>query len=211
MKLIRFLVVIGFLAICASAVRADGVDPIVRVTGTCTSSSCDAYLIGPGQSSVNFMETITCAAGATDGTGCTATETIINESGNTLNSFDLTLTSPGLTFSCESTFTYTCTPLGGGVFAITLGAGSTGFCSTDSNDIGGTGPSSFFLMPDTPTDTDDFCSTIQIGLQGTSTETVTELNGAVVSGTVNAPEPSSALLLLFGFAAALGVLKFRLA
>ncbi len=211
MKLIRFIVVVGFFAICASAAFADGVDPIVKITGVCTSG-CDAAVIGPGQAAVGFSETIACGSGATDGTGCTAIEDIINFSGATLTNFEVSLTSPGLTFSCLSTSDYTCSPLGAGLFAFAVGPTGTAFCSTDGNDISPTyspsNPGPYTYVADSDGDEDDNCAVIQIGLQGTSNETVQQLNGAVVTGTLSAPEPSSGLLLLFGSMAGLLVLKF---
>ena len=210
MKFMRFLVVVGFLAICASAARADGVDPGVKITGVC-QTNCDAVVIGPGQDSVNISETISCSS-ATDPTSCIADEYVINFSGTNLSTFDLTLNSSSLSFSClatTSTADYSCSPLGGGVFAFTAPTGST-FCSTDGNDISPTyspsNPGPYTFNPDG--DADDNCSVIDVQLQGTSAETVQELNGQTVTGTLAAPEPSSALLLLFGFMAGLAVLKF---
>jgi hypothetical protein len=208
-KLIHLLVVVAFLGISASVARADGVDPIVRITGVC-QSNCDAVVIGPGQTSVGISETIACFPGATNGLGCTANEDVINFSGATLTAFDLSLSSPGLTFGCLSTGTYICTDLGGGLFAFTVPTGGTPFCSTDGNDISPTfdpsNPGPYTFVADN--DADDNCSVIQIGLQGTATETVKQLDGAVVTGTLNTPEPSSALLLLFGLMAGVVVLKF---
>lgn len=216
MKLIRFLVVVGFLAICASAARADGVDPIITTRGCGGTSPCDAVILGPGQTITTVSETFSCS-GTTSNT-CTAMEAVINDTGASITSFELAFTGAttstgaplSLIFSCDDATEgqlFSCQSLGNNTFLFTAGSICTATPDTEDDIIDGV------FVPDG--DTDDGCGVV-IGLTGvngvdpppTDPNGNPLLNGATATAIFNTPEPSSALLLLFGLMGGLVSFKF---
>jgi hypothetical protein len=215
-KLIHLLVVVVFLGISASVALADGVDPIVFTRGCGGSGqvACDAALITgtAGNFSANFSATFSCSS-LTDATTCFASDDLINLTGAIVSVFNLTLNPVSvlgnpLIFSCEAGGYFACTQ--NSALSFTFSGVPTGnsLCSTDSNDVTPTPgqPGQFTFVPDG--DADDTCSGITIGMQGTTGDP--NLQGVTVTGSVSnvsAPEPSSALLLLFGLMA--GLVSFK--
>ena len=199
MKLIHIyfvaaLMVVAFLSVSAPAALADGTDPIVftQGCGKVGQPPCKTVLLTPGETTVTVSETFNCTGAGTD--TCSAIEDVINESGATVTSFSLafqpvSVNNIPLSFSCEQgTFLFACNPLGNNVFAFTGGS----LCS-DSDD----------LVEGVFTPDGDECGVI-IGLQGIAGEPF--LQGVTVTSnfsTTPAPEPSSAVLLLFGLMAGL--------
>ena len=199
-KFIYCLMVVAFLGISASVARADGVDPIVTTKGCGGTTICDAVILTPGQTTVNVTEQFTC-----DLTGnCTAEDSVINETGKAIDTFTLVFDTLGgtLSYFCGEGGSFSCTNNGGGAFTFT----GSSICSTDANDISiGEGGVVTFI-PDG--DADDNCNFgVTIGLSATTTEGIT--NGETVTATFSTPtpEPSSALLLLFGLMA--GFVSFK--
>jgi hypothetical protein len=199
-KFMRFLVVVGFLAICASAARADGVDPKVFTSGCGTS--CDAVVLTPGNTTVTVSETFSC-----DSSGnCTATDDVYNATGANINSFTMVFdTLDGtLNYSCSTMEEqlFTCSPVVGTTNAFTFTGASV--CSGNSDDYKIVEGVAVFT-PDN--DADDACGVV-IGLTATTSEGISN-NETVSSTFATTPEPSSALLLLFGLMVGIVVLKFR--
>ena len=203
MKFIYLLGVVAFLGISASVARADGVDPIVftKGCGGTTGKICDAvFLTG---TSANISATFACTGTTAD--TCTASETVINGTLAAITSFTITFNATGtlpgggtipLSFACAPppeegpSFLFHCS----GTNTLTFTGGS--ICGDDELEA----------EPD-----GDECGVI-IGLQGSSTTndpTGTGLAGVTVSGNFSTPEPSSALLLLFGLMAGLVGFKSR--
>ena len=216
MKLIRFLMVVAFLGISASAAFADSTDPTLLTSGCgrLGQPKCDAYLI----TSPNFTQTITLLPD-TSGDPALAgdlTASFINDSGQTLTpGFTVTFVVPdNLSFQgCGSnegvTLLFTCTgggspesPIGPGGTAVFTLTGAT-LCSVNSDDvIGSDSPGGFSLITDE--DEDDLCqSSFTIALQPVFGETLPNS----ITGSITTPEPGSAVLLLFGLAAGLLALK----
>lgn len=190
-KLIRFLMVVAFLGLSASAALADGVDPKVFTSG-CTSS-CDAEFLTPGNTTLRVTENFTCD----DISGiCTAADTVINFTGMPITSFTL-LFDP--TDSHDNTLSYSCTGEGfftchqDGPRAFTFSGASV--CA-DPDDDSNNGIFS--------TDGDE-CGVV-IHLTGTKSEGLFT-GDTVGAGFSVAPEPSSALLLLLGLMA--GLVSFK--
>jgi hypothetical protein len=188
-KLIRLFIVVVFLGVCASVAFADSTsDPIVftKGCGGAGQPACKTVLLTPGETTVTVSETFNCTGTTTD--TCSAIEDVINESGATVTSFFLafqpvSVDNIPLSFSCApGSFLFTCSPSGNNTFAFTGGS----LCS-DSDDLEGG-----VFTPD-----GDECGVI-IGLQGIAGEP--SLQGVTVTSTfsTSAPEPSSAVLLLFG-------------
>ncbi|HXC47327.1 MAG TPA: PEP-CTERM sorting domain-containing protein [Candidatus Sulfotelmatobacter sp.] len=211
MKIIYILVVVAFLGMSASVALADGADPIVftRGCGGSGQPACDAGLITgtAGNFSANFTATFSCSPTA-DASTCFATEDLINLTGATINAFNLALNPVSvmgipLTFSCETGGFFVCTQ--NSALSFTFSGGANSLCSTDSNDLSPIAgqPGQYSFNPDG--DADDTCSGITIGMQGVTGEP--NLNGVTVTGSVSTPEPSSALLLLFGLMA--GLVSFK--
>jgi hypothetical protein len=194
-KLIHLLVVVAFLGISASVAVADGVDPIVftKGCGGTTGTICDPEFLTPGSTTLSVTESFIC----TDGT-CTATDSVVNETGVAVNSFTLVLSAQDsegqtLTYSCGEGGFFVCSQAGPDTFTF---AGNT-LCA-DSEDL-----SNGTFTPD-----NDECGVI-IGLSGTTTEGL--FTGDSVTGTFSTstatPEPSSGLLLMAGLMAGLVSLK----
>lgn len=202
MKLIHIffvaaLLMVAFLSVSAPAALADGTDPIVftKGCGGVGQPACKTVLLTPGETTVTVSETFNCTGTTTD--TCSAIEDVINESGTTVTRFDLafnpvSVNNIPLSFSCapppgEGSFLFTCSPLGNNVFAFTGGS----LCSDSDDLVGGV------FTPD-----GDECGVI-IGLQGIAGEPF--LQGVTVTSTFSTatPEPSSAVLLLFGLMAGL--------
>jgi hypothetical protein len=191
------LLMVAFLSVSAPTALADGTDPIVftKGCGGVGQPACKTVLLTPGETTVTVSETFNCTGTATD--TCSAIEDVINESGATVTRFDLafnpvSVNNIPLSFSCappptEGSFLFTCNSLGGNTFAFTGGS----LCS-DSDD----------LVDGVFTPDGDECGVI-IGLQGIAGEPF--LQGVTVTSTfsTSTPEPSSAVLLLFGLMAGL--------
>lgn len=211
MKLIHLLVVVAFLGISASVARADGVDPIVTTKGCggTTGTICDAVILGPGQTSATVSETFSCSGTTSD--TCLAAESVINDTGASITSFELTFTgattsggSPlALVFSCSTAEgqLFSCQSLGNNSFLFTGASLCSGSPDTQDDIVDGV------FTPDG--DSDDGCGVV-IGLQGVNgvDPAPTVLNGATVTAGFATPEPSSALLLLFGLMG--GLVSFKL-
>jgi PEP-CTERM motif len=189
------LLMVAFLSVSAPTALADGTDPIVftKGCGGLGQPACKTVLLTPGETTVTVSETFNCTGTTTD--TCSAIEDVINESGATVTHFDLAFNPVSvhgipLSFSCappptEGSFLFTCNSLGGNTFAFTGGS----LCS-DSDD----------LVDGVFTPDGDECGVI-IGLQGIAGEP--SLQGVTVTSTFSTPEPSSAVLLLFGLMAGL--------
>lgn len=201
MVFLAAFVVSVFLSVSAPAILADTTDPLVftKGCGGVGQPACKTVLLTPGETSVTVSETFNCTGATTD--TCTAIEDVINESGAPVSMFDLafnpvSVMGTPLSFSCEQPppagSLFTCNPLGNNVFSFT---GAT-LCSDSDDFVDGV------FTPD-----GDECGVI-IGLQGIAGEPF--LQGVTVTSTfstVTAPEPSSAVLLLFGLIAGLVGLK----
>jgi hypothetical protein len=223
-KLIHLLVVVVFLGISTSVALADGVptDPVL-VTKGCGGKgqvACDAEILTAG-GTVNFTglsfltadqgfntDTNQCNEGTVLGTSCNPFNTtaalgvVLNDTGDTLTMLNVTASGSdssgnSLLFGpCTGGEIFpTCTEIGtnSGIYALSGGS----LCSVESADIIGGA-----LVPDG--DADDACGVIIGFVPGSATE---NLQGATMSFSANVPEPSSALLLLFGLAAGLFALK----
>jgi len=193
--IVAALLVVAFLSVSAPVALADGTDPVVftRGCGGVGQPACRTVLLTPGETTVTVSETFNCTGTGTD--TCSAIEDVINESGATVTSFFLafqpvSVNNIPLSFSCETgetgSFLFACNPLGNNVFAFTGGS----LCS-DSDD----------LVEGVFTPDGDECGVI-IGLQGIAGEPFLQ-NVRVTSTFSTTPEPSSAVLLLFGLMAGL--------
>jgi hypothetical protein len=194
-KLIYMLVAVAFLGISASVAKADGVDPIVTTKGCggTTGTICDPEFLTPGTTTLTVTESFTCDLSG----NCTASDSVVNETGAAVGSFTLILSAldsegQALTYSCGEGGLFNCSQTGPTAFSF---SGNT-LCS-DADDFGdGT------FTPD-----GDECGVI-IGLTGTTSEGL--FTGDTVTATfstVAAPEPSSGLLLMAGLMAGLVSLK----
>lgn len=202
MKLIHMVFVAAFLVVAvvslsAPVALADGTDPIVftRGCGGKGQPACDVEVLTPGNTSISVSETFTC-----DTTGnCTATDSVINLTGMPIDTFSLSLVSPDphLTYSCDNSpgQLFTCFQPDPATPFFTFSGAS--LCSDPDSD----------LVGDVFTPDGDECGVI-IGLSGTTAEGL--FTGETVPGTFSAaaPEPSSALLLLFGLMGGLVSFKF---
>jgi hypothetical protein len=219
-KFIRLLMVVAFVGISATLAFADGVptDPTLLTAGCgrIGQPKCDAYLIN------SPMETITVALVLDKTVGDPffgdAIADFVNISGHTLNGlFQISFTVPdGLSFQgCTVVPPEGITPLfgctgggspdhpitGGGVASFNLNGAS--ICSVDFDDLGGGEGAPVTYVSDNDED-DDCQAAFRLALQPVSGETLPDS----ISGTFTvAPEPSSGMLLLFGMAASLLVLK----
>jgi hypothetical protein len=167
-----------------------GADPklLTQGCGGKGQPACDAEFLTPGSDTVTVTETFTCDISG----NCTASDTVVNATGADLSSFNLVLSNPGsLVYSCGPATAqfFSCNQTGPDSFNF---AGAT-LCS-DADDLHGT-----TFTPD-----GDECGVI-ISLTGTTAEGL--FTGETVTGSVSTPEPSSALLLLFGLSA--GLLAFK--
>jgi hypothetical protein len=197
-KLIHLLVVVAFLGISASVARADGVDPIVttRGCGGTTGTICDPILLTGTSVEISATFPATCV-GAT----CITSVTVLNGTLAAITSFTIdfnaTGTLPGggtvpLSFACAPP------PVEGPSFLFN--------CSGTGNALTFTGGS---ICPENEIESapdGDECGVI-IGLQESSTTNDPALAGVTVSGNFTTPEPSSALLLLFGLMG--GLVSFK--
>jgi hypothetical protein len=202
-KLIHLLVLVAFLGISASVALADGVDPIVFTKGCGGTTVCDAELLTPGSTTVTVTETFNSC----DTFGnCTATDSVINETGAAINSFTMVFNNLDgtLTYSCQSESFFSCTPVEGTTNAFTFTGNSV--CSTDPGDvtIGEDGTATY--TPDG--DADDNCfSGVTIGLNATAAENLQGVTLTDNTFSIATPEPSSGLLLMAGLMAGLVSLK----
>ena len=209
MKLIHIFFVVAFLvgaflSVSAPVALADGTtaDPILftKGCGGVGQSPCDALILGPGQTGGTLTETFSC-----DSSGnCTADESIINETGAPITSFTLSWNTTGLTFTCAEGGLFACSPVNTTTELLTGGP----LCSTDSNDVSvGEGGAITFHSDD---DSDDTCFGVTVELTGTTTEGLSD--GEKITASYSTPEPSSALLLLFGLmVGTVGLKYFRTA
>lgn len=216
MKIIRFLVVVAVLGFSASLALADTTptDPVLLTSGCGKAGQppCDAYLI----TSPTFtqMVTLTLDTNSSDPFFGDDTASFVNISGTTLTTgFSFSVPVPtGLSFQgCGTppegvTTLFTCTgggspssPITSGTAVFTLSGAS--ICSANSDDLQTTESGVTYYSD---SDNDDNCTAaFTIALQPVAGETLPQS----ISGTFSAPEPSSALLLLFGLAAGLFALK----
>ena len=196
----RFLLVVAFLGFCASAARADGTDPVVRTLGCggIGQPRCATVLLTPGNTSVTVNETFSC-----DLTGCTAMEDVINMTDTAITSFSLVFANPDslgrtLSYSCadsESNSLFSCS---GGPTALFFTGAS--LCADPDADLteedGGT------FTPD-----GDECGVI-IALSASLSEGITTGESVSATFSTSTPEPSTALLLLFGLMGG-GLVSFK--
>ncbi|HEV3419461.1 MAG TPA: hypothetical protein VG075_04100 [Candidatus Acidoferrum sp.] len=219
MKLIRFLMVVAFLGVAATAAFADGVptDPTLLTSGCgrLGQPKCDAYLITSQFEVLDVVLTLDTTAG--DPFFGDAVADFVNVSGHTLDGlFTINFTVPaGLSFQgCGTppegiTTLFTCTgggspdsPITGGGTALFNLTGAS-ICSVDSDDLGGGEGTPITYVSDS--DEDDNCQAAFIlALKPVAGETLPPTIDATFTV---APEPSSGLLLVFGLAAGLLVLK----
>jgi hypothetical protein len=218
-KFIRLLLVVAFLGAMASAAFADGVptDPTLLTSGCgrLGQPKCDAYLITSPFETISVALVLDTTAG--DPFFGDAVADFVNVSGATLTGlFSINFTvPPGLSFQgCGTppegiTSLFTCTgggspdsPItGGGTASFSLTGAS--ICSANFDDL--TGVEGGGITYSSDFDEDDNCQAAFIlALKPVAGETLPQS----IPGTFTvAPEPSSGLLLLFGLAAGLLVLK----
>jgi len=217
-KLVRLLLVVAALAITCSAAFADTAptDPTMITSGCGKKGQpvCDAYLITSVYETINVA--LTLDTNPSDQFYGDAIASFVNLSGQVLDtSFTFNFTVPqGLSFQgCGAapegiTLLYNCSgggspdsPItGGGTATFTLSGAS--ICSANFDDLsGGEGGITYF----SDNDDDDNCqAAFTVALVPVAGETLPN----TIDGTfVSAPEPSSALLLLFGLAACIVALK----
>ena len=220
MRFIRLLMVVAFLGISATAALADSVptDPTLLTAGCgrIGQPKCDAYLITSSFETINVVLTLDTTVGDTFFGDAVAD--FVNVSGQTLTGlFTINFTVPdGLSFQgCgtnpgELASLFTCTgggspgsPITGGGTAIFNLTGAS-ICSVDFDDLGG-GVEGAPITYVSDNDADDDCQAAFIlALKPVAGETLPQ----TIPGTFTvAPEPSSGLLLLFGLAAGLLVVK----
>lgn len=205
MKLIQILfvgalLVVAFSAVSAPVAFADTTDPILLTKGCggAGQPACDFEVLGPGQTSLTVTESFAC-----DPTTlvCTASDSVVNETGLPVGSFTLALSAMDsngntLIYSCDTEHIqfFACSPTGNPDVFTFSGNGNT-LCSDSDDFVGGV------FTPD-----GDECG-VTISLSGTESEGLS--NNDVVTGTfATAPEPSSALLLLFGLLTGMVGLKY---
>jgi hypothetical protein len=218
-KLIRFLMVVAFLGVAATAAFADGVptDPTLLTSGCgrLGQPKCDAYLITSPFEVINVVLTLDTTAG--DPFFGDAVADFVNVSGHTLDGlFTINFTVPaGLSFQgCGTppegiTTLFTCTgggspdsPITGGGTALFNLTGAS-ICSANFDDLTGGEGGGITYVSDA--DDDDNCQAAFIlALQPVAGETLPPTIDATFTV---APEPSSGLLLVFGLAAGLLVFK----
>jgi len=214
-KIARLLFIVALfsgLTSLASVAKADGVDPIITTSGCGgrNQKPCDAVVLGPGQTSASLSLTFGCTD-PTNPTTCTASETVLNDTGAAITNFALLFTgefdSMGnpitLSFSCSASGFFLCSPdsSNSDLFHFTGASICSGSLNRDDFVDG-------VFTPDG--DSDDGCGVV-ITLQGVAGDLqngVNPLNNAVVDASFSTPEPSTILLLLFGLMSALVTLKF---
>lgn len=187
MKIFRFLVVVGFLAICASAARADGTDPVVTPSGCGGNSGkpCDAVTFSGAP--LTFTETFSTSACPEGVTGACADMGVVNNSESIVTEFTLAFV-PGS--SDQGNYTADCSP-----------ETTPGFtCNNIATNVVQVIGTINFEDPDCVI----YYTGVNILLEGDAS-----LAGESVSVTFSTPEPSSILLLLSGIMAGLVALKSR--
>jgi hypothetical protein len=219
-KFIRLVVVVAFLGVAASAALADGVptDPTLLTSGCgrLGQPKCDAYLISSSFEVLTVALMLDNSTDPTDPFVGDAIASFVNISGTTLaGPFTINFTVPaGLSFQgCGGseliTPLFTCSgggnpdsPItGGGSATFTLSGAS--ICSVDIDDLGGGEGTPPTYVSDN--DTDDNCqAAFTLALKPVAGETLPQ---SIIGTFTAAPEPSSGVLLLFGLATGLLVLK----
>ena len=198
MKLARLLLVMAILALASSVALADSAptDPLVKTQGCGGKGQpvCDANILtDPSQVlaiTLTFMNNV-------------ASDAIINESGKAVSYFTVSFDVPStLDFEgCVPGGFFVCTQISAPEFG-TAGTAvyslsGASLCSTDKNDWSINGSVATKVYDG---DADDYCqSAFDLELITGPNENIP--NGTQVTGSVAAPEPSSALLLLFGLSA----------
>lgn len=201
-RLLFILALFSGLASLASVAKADGVDPVITTSGCGGRNQrpCDAVVLGPGQTMASLSATFTCTD-PTNPTTCTASETVVNDTGRAITGFSLLFTAESipLIFHCAEEGFFACSPdeTNSNLFHFT----GASICTASLN---GDDFSDGVFRPDS--DGDEGCGVV-ITFQGVAGDG-TGLNGASVTETFNTPEPSSILLLLFGLMTGLVTLKF---
>jgi hypothetical protein len=196
-KLIHLLVVVAFLGISASVARADGIDPIVTTKGCggTTGTICDPVLLTGTSVEISATFPTGCL-----GSTCITSVTVLNGTLAAITSFTIAFNSTG-------------TLPGGGTVQLSFACATPSEGTTFLFQCSGTGNTLTFtqgsLCPENEGETapdGDECGVI-IGLQESSTTNDPPLAGVTVSGNFSTPEPSSALLLLFGLMG--GLVSFK--
>lgn len=210
---------IAFLGVATTVAFADGVptDPTLLTSGCgrLGQPKCDAYLITSPLESISVVLTLDTTVG--DPFFGDVVADFVNVSGQTLTGlFTVNFTVPaGLSFQgCGTppagiTILFTCTgggspdsPITGGGTALFNLTGAS-ICSANLDDL--TGGEGGGITYSSDGDDDDNCQAAFIlALQPVAGETLPQTISATFTV---APEPSSGLLLLFGLAAGLLVLK----
>lgn len=196
------LLLIALVALYSPASWADGTNPPVDpkpITQGCggTNPPCDYTVIGPsGEVSISLtFEPVKGDYVVVNGVQeqvYEAVEDFVNESGHTITGFTASFNVPsGLVFEgCGSTQLGTCTPDFEG--NVTSGVATYTFGGLD-------------LPSYDPDDCEGVIGLVLGLISIPGTDVV--MSGETVTGTLSVPEPSSALLLLFGLAA--GLVGFR--
>lgn len=217
MKIAHLLMLVAFLAVSCSVALADGVDPTLLTSGCGKAGQppCDAYLITSPNETLSITLTLDTNVG--DILYGDAIASFINFSGAPLtNSFTVDFTVPaGLSFEgCAQTsevvnLLFTCSgggspdsPITGGGTAV-FNLTGVSLCSANFDDLAG-GENGVTYVSDG--NADDNCqAAFTLALQPLPGEILpSSISGTFIS---TAPEPASAVLLLFGLAAGLLALK----
>jgi hypothetical protein len=213
--------VVAFLGVSGTVAFADGVptDPTLLTSGCgrLGQPKCDAYLITSSFQTMSVALMLDTSTDPTDPFVGDAIASFVNVSGATLTGlFSINFTVPdGLSFqgcgvSEGVTPLFTCTgggspdsPItGGGTASFSLTGAS--ICSVDFDDLGGGGEGTPITYASDGDSDDDCQAAFTLALKPVVGETLPQ---SIPATFTVAPEPSSGLLLLFGLAAGLLVLK----
>jgi PEP-CTERM motif len=221
-KRARLVLIVALFGISCSSAFAQDPKPFTSGCGGVGQPACDADVLTASNPTATFTnlvflaadenfntETDQCDEGDVLGLSCNpfnqvaALGVVQNDTGNTITNITvIPSSSEGLSFSCGKTsgtlFT-TCMQTGG-VFVLSGGS----LCTLNADDF--KGPDGTYKDDG---DHDDTCSGAIIGFVPAPGDP-TNLQGDTMSFSATAPEPSSVLLLLFGFVAVglLGLKKF---
>jgi len=215
-KIARLVMLVAFSGMVASVALADSVptDPklLTQGCGGKGQPACDASVLTNPSQVLNLVltfEPVTANGVTTE----VATDSIINESGMALSTFNVSFLVPtGLVFEgCQTGGLFTCTSDNDG----NVGAGGTAYytltgatiCTTDKNDWSINNQTGIATKV-YDGDADDNCqSAFNIQLIADSDGSDNIPPGTTVTGNLSAPEPSSGLLLFLGLSA--GLLGFK--
>jgi hypothetical protein len=214
-KIARLLLIVAFFGICCSVARADGTDPKVFTSGCGGKGqpACDADFLTPSnptQVSVTFTFLAADDPSNPDPGQVAAFDDIVNWTGMNIGRFVLNLAAndsngDALTYACGGNNlngAFNCSQLGADSFLFDGGT----LCSVPQADNPQDAQTAFAWISAPP-------APCQIGerffLEASLPGDPTNLVGKSVTATIFAPEPSSALLLLIGFAAGAFVIRKR--